>query len=152
MKNCIFCAIHAGESPAAEIYRDDQLVAFMDAFPIRPGHVLITPIGHAQHLQELSHEQREALFAKGHEISLAIRSAWPDCNGINWLLNDGRGANQSVPHVHLHLIPRRGDSFTSLVTGFAQHLIAMARGKIDHAALEAAAQPIRDALLSDHSR
>lgn len=109
-KKCVFCEILSGQVPAAIIYRDDTCVALLDAFPLSRGHLLLIPHEHAQHIEDLPAPTVAHLFRIGAELSAAWRrnGAVP---ATNLILNNGRAANQHVPHVHLHVIPRRrGDS------------------------------------------
>src|SRR5688572_10187817 len=108
--SCIFCDIVAKKAPASIVYEDDRYMAFMDLFPMRPGHTLIIPKHHACFVSELTPEIRGGLFDLGEKVLSAQRNSGLKMQGHNWLLNDGPAANQHVPHVHLHIIPRlQGD-------------------------------------------
>lgn len=111
MDDCIFCAIVAGKAPAAMVYEDELCMAFMDRFPWRPGHVLIISRAHAQHLNELPEATRDQVFRVAARIRAALPESGTGCDAANIFLNDGKAANQHVPHVHVHVLPRvRGDS------------------------------------------
>ena len=127
MSECVFCRIAAGKLPAAYVLQDDGIVAFMDAYPLRRGHVLVVPRRHAALMTELDDATREALVNTGNRVAAAMRAAWPDCHGINWIVNDGKAANQHVPHVHLHLIPRHGGDGLKLLANFAARTVTMLR-------------------------
>jgi histidine triad (HIT) family protein len=110
-KKCVFCEILAGRLPAAIVYRDDACIALLDAFPLKQGHLLLIPVQHAQHIEELPAASVAHLFRLGAEFSAAWRqkAAIP---ATNLVLNNGSAANQHVPHVHLHVIPReQGDGW-----------------------------------------
>ncbi len=62
MKDCIFCQIVAGQSPASFVYQDDQVAAFMDIQPVNPGHVLVIPRAHISHLAELDPQTGARMF------------------------------------------------------------------------------------------
>jgi diadenosine tetraphosphate (Ap4A) HIT family hydrolase len=84
-------------------------MALPDAFPISPGHTLIVPERHVGSFFDISDEERAALLdllgQARHEIAASLRP-----NGYNIGINDGAAAGQTVPHLHIHLIPRyRGD-------------------------------------------
>lgn len=107
---CVFCEILASRMPAEIVYRDDVCVALLDAFPFTRGHLLLIPHLHAQHIEELPAETVAHLFRVGSEFSAAFRKH-AGIPATNLVLNNGKAANQHVPHVHLHVVPRRnGDS------------------------------------------
>ena len=82
----------------------------MDVYPFTRGHVLVIPKQHAARLHELTPAMRQRLFEVGNRIGLALRQQPLPCDDLNFIINDGKRANQHVPHVHLHVIPRvRGD-------------------------------------------
>ena len=120
-KPCIFCGIVARELPASLVFEDDQLMAFLDIHPWRPGHTLVIPKRHAVRAAELDRETRARIFELGTSIGLALRSAEPSCKDVHFVINDGRAANQSVPHVHLHVLPRSGGDFWRLLLGAMKH-------------------------------
>ncbi len=112
MSICIFCDIIAGRAPASIVYEDDQVIAFMDIFPINPGHTLVVPKRHASRLSQLDADTAAHMMAVAQRIAQAIYQSPIRAEGINLTLADGRAAGQEVPHVHLHVIPRyRGDGF-----------------------------------------
>lgn len=114
-KSCVFCDIANDKLPASIIFRDDRFIVLMDAYPLSKGHVLIIPHAHVQHLSGLSDADQRALFALGTKVREALRAAGFGIKGANILLNDGKAANQTVPHIHLHIIPRTPyDLFKSL--------------------------------------
>lgn len=115
MKNCIFCKIERGELEASIVYEDDKFIAIMDAYPLSKGHCLVIPRAHVTRLDELNNTARKALFDIGHNIVEAQKKCGLGVSGTNILLNDGKAANQTVPHLHLHLIPReKGDLFKAI--------------------------------------
>ncbi|MFI9506596.1 HIT family protein [Nocardia sp. NPDC052566] len=106
MTDCVFCRIAAGEAPATKIYEDDTLCAFLDIRPIARGHTLVIPKRHATELEDLDADLGAQMFRAGHRLALAIRRSSLSADGANLVLNDGTAAFQTVPHVHLHVIPR----------------------------------------------
>lgn len=112
---CIFCQIAANLEPASIVYEDDNFIAFMDAYPLTSGHCLVVPKQHVVRLESLTAKARAKLFNLGHNIIEAQKKAGFGIQGTNLLVNDGKAANQTVPHLHLHLIPREsGDLLKSL--------------------------------------
>lgn len=105
MKGCIFCAIAAQQEKASVVYEDDRAMVFMDLFPVVPGHALIIPRVHAPLLSELDADIRS------HLLNLTVATVETQKKlglgrAANVLVNDGAAANQHVPHVHFHAIPR----------------------------------------------
>ena len=131
----VFTAILAGKLPASIVYEDELVLAFMDIYPFSRGHTLIIPKQHTQRLFEVSDETRARLFDVGHKIAAAIRACEIPGDDVHFLINDGHVANQSVPHVHLHVIPRtpRGGSriLWRLATGMANPLRKVDRARFD---------------------
>jgi len=115
MLRCIFCAIVQGEAPASIFWEDEQLLGFMDIYPWRPGHALVIPKTHAQHISGIPTEVAYALWKLGLRVAAGMRSGAIDCRDVHFLLNDGKAANQTVPHIHLHIIPRTGGDLGRLM-------------------------------------
>ena len=144
--DCIFCGIADGRLPASVVHKDADWLAVMDIHPIRQGHVLLIPTRHVSRLSELDPAERERLFALANAIVRAQETAGFATGGSNLLLNDGVAANQHIPHLHLHCIPRRrGDTI-----GFGLRLLARTFGLfgrgVDRAALDRAAAAIAERL------
>ena len=105
MADCVFCMIRDGKIPSAKIYDDARTLAFMDINPLSRGHCLVAPKAHAATLYEVDVEDFKAVAATAKKLATAIKKALsPD--GLNLLQANGAAAFQSVPHFHLHLIPR----------------------------------------------
>ncbi len=112
MAECIFCKIAAGEIPAAMVYSDECVVAFMDIHPVTPGHLLVIPRRHVELATELDETTAGRLMAVANRLNAALRRSGIQCEGVNYYISDGEAAGQEVPHTHLHLIPRfAGDGF-----------------------------------------
>ena len=98
---CPFCVL----DPARVLAEDDLTVVYKDGFPVSPGHTVIIPRRHFATLFEASAEERLALLAALDQAKrLLDASHRPD--GYNIGINHGRAGGQSVPHLHIHLIPR----------------------------------------------
>lgn len=106
MKSCIFCAIVEGKQETSVVYEDGRVIAFMDIFPINPGHTLVIPREHYANLQELPADLGGEIFKVAMRVEKAIRRSDIRPAGTNFLLADGPAAGQEVFHVHLHVIPR----------------------------------------------
>lgn len=103
----MFCAIGRGEAPAFEVLRDDDLVAFLDTHPVFPGHVLLVPREHAVTLDELPDRLDGHWTATAKRLVTAV-TAGMRSEGSLVIVNNR--VSQTVPHLHLHVIPRtKGD-------------------------------------------
>lgn len=118
MKDCAFCRIVAGQAPATKVFEDDDLYAFLDIRPITRGHTLVIPKQHATELTDLDADLGASMFRMGHRLALAIRRSDLAADGANLILNDGTAAFQTVPHVHLHVVPRKRGDIVRFATGF----------------------------------
>lgn len=122
--SCIFCDVVAGRAPASIAWQDDVCIAFMDLFPLSEGHVLVVPRAHAPLLNELPEATRDHLFRVGCRVIAAQKAIGLHADGANLVVNDGKSANQHVPHVHVHLIPRSdGDSIGAVGFRFATRFL-----------------------------
>lgn len=107
-KDCLFCRILAKEISAKLVYEDDFAVAFEDINPQAPMHVLIVPRRHIAGLNDVATEDAALL---GHLQLVAAQIARKRGlaeSGYRTVLNTGRGAGQSIFHLHLHLLGGRG--------------------------------------------
>ena len=105
MADCVFCMIRDGKIPSAKVYDDARTLAFMDINPLTRGHCLVATKAHAATLYDAEVEDLKAAIATAKKVAGALRKALtPD--GLNVLQANGAAAFQSVPHFHLHLIPR----------------------------------------------
>lgn len=108
MKECIFCKIIAGEIPGHTIYEDEYVFAFMDISQTTEGHTLIIPKIHRVDVFEMEEVLMEQVFSVVPKIARALKKTF-GCSGINVINNNGKSAQQTVFHYHVHLIPRYGD-------------------------------------------
>ena len=102
--DCPFCAIGRGELAASVVFRDDQVVAFMDTRPVFKGHVLVAPREHVPDLLELPRTLMEPLLFTVQRIARAMETGL-SADGSFVAVNTK--ISQSVPHLHLHVVPRR---------------------------------------------
>ena len=103
---CPFCTLSAERIVLA----NEFAVVIRDSFPVSPGHTLIIPKRHVGSFFDVTGDERKAMLALLDSAKLGLDAAFhPD--GYNVGINDGAAAGQTVPHLHLHLIPRyAGDS------------------------------------------
>jgi histidine triad (HIT) family protein len=105
-QDCVFCKILRGEVPCQRIYQDEHLLAFLDIQPLAPGHTVVIPRHHAEFLDELPQEWAAAIGRTLGRLGRTLMNV-TGAAGYNVLQNNGAVAQQAVPHVHFHLIPRR---------------------------------------------
>ena len=109
-EGCVFCKIASGEVPAQIIRRTDLVTAFLDINPVVQGHVLIIPNEHFACMDDAEERYLSALANMGKEIGLLLKGRL-GATGYNFLSANGRSAQQSVFHLHFHVVPRHdGDS------------------------------------------
>ncbi len=102
--SCVFCEIVRGTVPAQIVFEDSRTVAFLDARPLFPGHVLLVPREHIETLADLPDDLTGPLFANAREIARAMEPAL-GAEGSFVAVNNR--VSQSVPHLHVHVVPRR---------------------------------------------
>lgn len=120
----IFEHVIAGDIPASFVYRDADCVAFMDIRPITPGHVLVVPPTPVATLAELGETTNAHLWRIAQRVALAQQQALGS-RAQHFLVNDGAAAAQSVPHVHIHVIPRYGGDNARSMARLAWHLTTL---------------------------
>jgi histidine triad (HIT) family protein len=127
----IFSRIIAGDIPGTFVHRDDRCVVFMSINPMADGHALVVPVEEVDHWVDCTPELAAHLFAISHRIGRAQQAAF-GCERVGLIV-----AGYEVPHAHIHVIP---------TNSMGQLSFANAASLVDPAALEVAAQKIRDAL------
>jgi histidine triad (HIT) family protein len=105
MSSCIFCRIIAGEIPAEVVARNAHVVAFLDVQPLADGHVLVVPVAHEATVEDLEPAQADALFRAVVQLAGPVREAL-DAAGTTIGVNNGEATGQTIPHVHVHIVPR----------------------------------------------
>jgi histidine triad (HIT) family protein len=106
---CIFCEIVLSRAPSYRVFEDEQVLVFMDLFPVSDGHTLLITKQHYENIFEAPPDELAAVAARSHSVAHAIRQVFaPD--GVVAVQLNGAAAGQTVFHYHLHLIPRmQGD-------------------------------------------
>jgi len=100
---CLFCRVVAGE-PAAIVFEDELTLAFLDHRPLFPGHCLLIPKAHYETLADLPDDLLAPLFRNAKLLSAAVEQAM-ESDGSFVAINNR--VSQSVPHLHIHIVPRR---------------------------------------------
>jgi histidine triad (HIT) family protein len=114
--SCVFCEIVAGRAGAEVVYEDDRTLAFLDTDPVAPGHCLVIPKMHFVNVIDAEEEILAGLIGAAKRVGglLMVRYG---ATGFNILNASGRDAQQSVFHLHFHVIPRTGNDGLDLWIG-----------------------------------
>jgi histidine triad (HIT) family protein len=105
---CVFCGIIARQLPASVVYEDHEFLAFLDLFPVHPGHTLVVTKRHVIDLASCPDDVAGRLFAAATRLAPAVARA-TEAEGFNVWTANGKVAGQEVFHLHLHLLPRHSD-------------------------------------------
>lgn len=104
-KDCLFCKIIHGEIPAAKVYEDEHVYAFLDISQVAKGHTLVIPKVHSTNIYDTHADVASKLFARIPQIANAIKKSY-QAIGMNILVNNEAAAGQTIFHLHVHLIPK----------------------------------------------
>lgn len=104
---CVFCSILTGESPAHVVFDDDVAMGFLDVRPLFAGHVLVVPRHHVEVLPDLPVDTVGPFFERVRAVAAAVP---PACRAEGSFIGINNRVSQSVPHLHVHVVPRtKGD-------------------------------------------
>src|SRR4051794_14822510 len=104
MASCLFCSIIAGEVAAFVVEEDERAIVFLDHRPVFPGHCLVVPKTHYQTLSDLPEGEVGSYFQLVQRVTRAVETALA-ADGTFVAINNR--VSQSVPHLHVHVVPRR---------------------------------------------
>lgn len=105
LAGCVFCEIVRGATPSHVVYQDEDYIAILDKYPIAFGHTLVMPKKHFERVNDLSIDEFGALYVRVYTLNQIIISRM-NASASHISINDGAAANQLIPHVHVHIIPR----------------------------------------------
>jgi histidine triad (HIT) family protein len=114
MQASVFTKIVNGEIPAAKVYEDEHTIAFMDAGQVNPGHVIVATRRQLETILDLDDDLAAALFRTAARVARAVDRAFRP-EGITILQANKPAGWQTVPHVHLHVLPRHAGDGVDLV-------------------------------------
>lgn len=103
MPDCTFCQIVADE-PEEHVHAGDGTVAFLDTRPLFHGHLLVVPRDHVVRLDDLAPDRLRPLFTT---VQQAIRTLERELDAPGAFVANNNTVSQSVPHLHVHVVPRR---------------------------------------------
>jgi histidine triad (HIT) family protein len=106
--NCVFCKIVTGDISAKVIMQNEKAMALLDAFPLALGHTLVIPKSHYAKVQQMSEQDAMAVFEIVWKLAGAVETG-SQVNASTIAIHNGSEAGQEVPHVHVHIVPRKID-------------------------------------------
>ena len=111
---CVFCDIRDGKIPSYKVYEDDTVLAFLDTAQVTKGHTLVVPKEHAADFMDVDPETMHHVMDVAQQLAKHIQKTL-NAAGMNILSNVGEAAGQSVPHFHVHLIPRYDENDACII-------------------------------------
>jgi len=105
MSGCVFCKIARNEMDSLILYRNDSVTVFMDINPVTPGHLLVIPNKHFENMNDVEDQYLFEIARLSKKMGIVLENAL-GATGFNVLVANGRSAQQSVFHLHFHVIPR----------------------------------------------
>ena len=105
--NCIFCKIINGKVPSKKVFEDDDVLAILDIRGDYENHTLVMPKQHIDKLTSADENIIQKLFYLIKKVSNSYISSGYD--GVNILVNNGESAEQTIMHLHIHIIPRKAE-------------------------------------------
>ena len=106
---CIFCDIIDHKSPSSVVYEDDQVLAILDISQVTRGHTIVMPKVHTANVLEADDETVRTVFSAAAKVAALLKEK-TGASGVNLRNNCGESAGQTVNHLHVHVIPRYGES------------------------------------------
>ena len=108
MENCVFCKIISGEFSSRKIFEDENTLAFLDISKDVDGHILVVPKKHYKNILDCDNETLTCVMETVKKVSEHLTT---NCGyeGVNLLNASDESAGQTVPHFHIHIIPRKSD-------------------------------------------
>jgi histidine triad (HIT) family protein len=110
----VFEKLLSGEWPSAKVYEDEHVFAFMDAGQVNDGHVIVATKRAVETLMDCSEAEAEALMRAARRIAIAVQAEFAPA-GITVLQANKPAGWQTVPHLHLHVLPRHEGDGVGLV-------------------------------------
>jgi histidine triad (HIT) family protein len=101
--DCLFCAIAAGDVPGDLVLDTPDVVAFLDHRPLFKGHTLVVPRAHVVTLLDLDAPLRDEVFLRTQQVTAAVQAA---TSAVGSFVAVNNVVSQSVPHLHVHVVPR----------------------------------------------
>ena len=108
MSNCVFCKIASGEIPGLRVYEDEHTLAFMDIAGDVDGHMLVIPKAHYVSILDCDPDTLSHVICTVKKVSNHLVD---NCGyeGVDLMCANGESAGQTMPHLHIHIIPRKAN-------------------------------------------
>jgi histidine triad (HIT) family protein len=110
MAECVFCKIAKYEEPAATIYEDQEIMAFLDIHPVNPGHTLIITRKHFANVYDIPRTTLVRVSELSKDIAERLRERL-NVEGISIFQMNEKAGDQDIMHYHLHVVPRKTDDW-----------------------------------------
>ncbi len=107
MSDCLFCGIASGDIPTTLLYSDEEIIAFRDIDPQAPAHILVVPRKHIESYATATDDDELTLARMARVAARVARQDAIAESGFRTVVNNGRDAQQSVPHLHMHVLGGR---------------------------------------------
>lgn len=104
--DCVFCKIIKSEIPSFKIFENDKVFCFLDVNPLTEGHTLVVPKEHYENIFDVSENDLKEIISVVKNLSEKMKKVW-GVEGVNITSANGETAEQSIFHLHFHIIPRR---------------------------------------------
>jgi histidine triad (HIT) family protein len=111
--DCLFCKISRGEIPSQRLHEDELTVAFLGVDQVNPGHAIVAIRPHLETIVDLSPDQAAAVFRAVGRVARAVDRAFRPA-GLMIVQRSGAVSGQTIPHFHLHVLPRTANDGVSL--------------------------------------
>jgi len=105
MNDCIFCKVAKGESPSWKVYENESVYAFLDIFPATKYHTLVIPKKHYTNIFDIAESDLQAVISVVQKLS-KLYTEKLGIEDIQIISNTGSAAQQTVFHIHFHIVPR----------------------------------------------
>ncbi|MGM0442814.1 MAG: histidine triad nucleotide-binding protein [Fibrobacterota bacterium] len=107
MSECLFCKIVSREIPADIVYEDSHCIAFRDIDPQAPVHILVVPHRHIESVHTIPAEQSHLMSSLFDAVRKIVVDEEISESGYRLVINSGKDGQQSVPHLHIHILGKR---------------------------------------------
>ncbi len=105
-ENCVFCKIIRGDISSKKVFENDKILAFLDIFPMSPGHTIVVPKSHVNYFEDVDKTEVCEIFNIVQDLANNYLKKL-DIGGYNILVNSHTAAGQEINHFHVHIIPRK---------------------------------------------
>jgi len=105
-ENCVFCKIIRGDISSKKVFENDKILAFLDIFPMSPGHTIVVPKSHVNYFEDVDKTDVCEIFNIVQDLANNYLKKL-NIGGYNILVNSHIAAGQEINHFHVHIIPRK---------------------------------------------